>query len=229
MSAMALVLVLGASPASAQGLGLFDFLFGGGRSRQAPAAAPPPPPPSATYQRGDYGDSSYGPSSSRFDTGTGHATMFCVRMCDGRYYPIQQHANASPQQMCSAMCPASQTQIFYGSSIDSASAPGVGAYTNTRNAFLYRKQLVPNCTCNGKDVFGLVTIDVNSDPTLRAGDLIATKDGNTKTARPAYATASDPNAVMSDGGGGEVVRVIPPRPVEPQPQPQRGFNLFRNW
>jgi hypothetical protein len=227
--AIALVLVLGAAPASAQGL--FDFLFGGGR-RQQPAAAPPPPPPSATYQRGDYGDSSYGPSSSsRFDTGTGHATMFCVRMCDGRYYPIQQHANASPQQMCSAMCPASQTQIFYGSSIDSASAPGVGPYGNSRNAFLYRKQLVPNCTCNGKDVFGLVTIDVNADPTLRAGDLIATKDGSTKTARPAYATASDPNAVMSDGGGGEVVRVIPPRPVEPQqPQPQqRGFNLFRNW
>jgi len=233
--AMTLLLVLGTAPASAQGL--FDFLFGGGR-RQQPAAPSLPPPPSNTYQRGDYGDSSYGPSSSRFDTGTGHATMFCVRMCDGRYYPVQQHANASPQQMCSAMCPASQTQIFYGSSIDSASSPGVGPYSSTRNAFLYRKQLVPNCTCNGKDVFGLVTIDVNADPTLRAGDLIASKDGSTKTARPAYATASDPNAVLSDGGG-EVVRVIPPRPVEqqqpqaqpqpqPQPQPQqRGFNLFR--
>ena len=232
MSAMALVLVLGATPASAQGL--FDFLFGGGR-RQAPAAAPPPPPPSAGYQRGDYGDSSYGPSSSRFDTGTGHATMFCVRMCDGRYYPVQQHANTSPAQMCSAMCPATQTQIFHGSSIDSASAPGIGPYANIRTAFLYRKQLVPNCTCNGKDRFGLVTIDVNSDPTLRAGDLIATKDGSTKTARPAYATANDPNAVMSDGGG-EVVRVLPPRPVQqqpveqPPPQPQqRGFNLFRGW
>jgi hypothetical protein len=39
---------------------------------------------------------------------------------------------------------------------------------------------------------------------------------------------------MADGGG-EVVRVLPPRPVqqvpaEPPPQPQqRGFNLFRGW
>ena len=224
MLAIAVSLSLGTT-ASAQGL--FDFLFGGGRSRPAPAP-PPPPPPTNAYQGGAYGDNSqFGPSgTSRFDTGTGHATMFCVRMCDGRYYPIQQHANTTPAQMCSAMCPATATQIFYGSSIDSASAPGVGPYTGMRSAFVYRKQLVANCTCNGKDPFGLVTLDVNTDPTLRAGDLIGTKDGSTKIARPAYATAADPNVTTSDG---EVVRVLPPRPVEPQPQPQRGFNLFRNF
>src|SRR5262249_39142550 len=156
--------------------------------------------------------------------------------------------NTSPGQMCSSMCPASQTQIFYGNSIDSASAPGVGAYTNLRNAFIFRKQLVPNCTCNGKDAFGLVTLDVNADPTLRAGDLIGTKDGTGKPAsgRAAYAAAESGGIVADpDVAGGQAVRVIPARPgpppsfqqqpqvqQQPPPQPppqqqQRGFNLFR--
>jgi hypothetical protein len=37
--------------------------------------------------------------------------------------------------------------------------------------------LVPNCTCNGKDAFGLTRIDVKSDLTLRPGDIVSTKDG----------------------------------------------------
>jgi hypothetical protein len=182
--AAAFVACLSAPAAAA---GLFDFLFGGGNTRPAP---PPQPPVGGYYQgpqadpRAAYHDSNgLGPGAgASFDTGTGRATMFCVRMCDGRYYPIQQHSGASPAQICSAMCPASATQIFYGSSIDQASAPGVGPYTGTRSAYLYRKQLLPNCTCNGKDQFGLVTLDVNNDPTLRAGDVVAMKNGTTRAA-----------------------------------------------
>src|SRR5262249_59312187 len=41
----------------------------------------------------------------------------------------------------------------------------------------YRKKIVPGCTCNGRDAFGLVTTPVADDPTLRAGDIVATKAG----------------------------------------------------
>jgi hypothetical protein len=38
-------------------------------------------------------------------------------------------------------------------------------------------QLVAGSTCNGRDPFGLARVDVNSDPTLRPGDVVATKGG----------------------------------------------------
>lgn len=37
--------------------------------------------------------------------------------------------------------------------------------------------MVPSCTCNGKEPFGLVSTEVMTDPTLQAGDIVATADG----------------------------------------------------
>jgi hypothetical protein len=37
--------------------------------------------------------------------------------------------------------------------------------------------MVANCTCNGRDAFGLAPFDLSNDPTLRPGDIVATKDG----------------------------------------------------
>ena len=35
----------------------------------------------------------------------------------------------------------------------------------------------PAATCNGRDQFGLAHVDVNTDPTLRPGDIVATRSG----------------------------------------------------
>ncbi len=61
--------------------------------------------------------------------------------------------------------------------IDHAVASDGSRYADLDTAFLYRKQLVAGCTCNGRDRFGLAHIDVNTDPTLRPGDIVATKTG----------------------------------------------------
>jgi hypothetical protein len=45
------------------------------------------------------------------------------------------------------------------------------------NAFRYRNEIVAGCTCNGKDQFGLAKVDVENDPTLRKGDMVASSDG----------------------------------------------------
>jgi hypothetical protein len=45
------------------------------------------------------------------------------------------------------------------------------------NAFAYRDRLVDGCTCNGQSATGLAKIEVESDPTLRPGDIVTTKDG----------------------------------------------------
>jgi Protein of unknown function (DUF2865) len=121
----------------------------------------------------------YSDPNARVDT-PGYSSgqkMFCVRLCDGRYYPIASAGNATPVQMCSAMCPASKTRIFRGGEIDYASDSGGARYGDLDQAFAYRTKVVPGCTCNGRDAFGLAPIDVMTDPTLRPGDIVATADG----------------------------------------------------
>ena len=108
--------------------------------------------------------------------GAGSVT-FCVRLCDGRFFPLQRHAGATPIQMCNAFCPAAQTKVFTGAQIDHASASDGARYADLENAFVYRKTIVPGCTCNGRDTFGLAPIDIARDTTLRPGDIVVTATG----------------------------------------------------
>jgi hypothetical protein len=100
-----------------------------------------------------------------------------VRLCDGQHFPLDHVTNATPVETCRAMCPASKTKIFFGSDIDRAVAGDGAHYADLDNAFVYRQRLVPHCTCNGKDAFGLAKFDLTSDPTLRPGDVVSTKNG----------------------------------------------------
>jgi hypothetical protein len=50
-------------------------------------------------------------------------------------------------------------------------------YLELATAFAYREKIIPGCTCNGRDAFGLVTTPVADDPTLRPGDIVATNAG----------------------------------------------------
>ena len=109
----------------------------------------------------------------------GPAKAFCVRSCDGHYFPVLAHSGVSAAEACHSFCPASQTRLYSGSNIDYAVAGDGSRYADLDNAFVYRKKLVSGCTCNGRDQFGLARIDVNSDPTLRPGDVVATKSGLT--------------------------------------------------
>jgi len=109
----------------------------------------------------------------------GGYTPYCVRLCDGRYFPLSApvaSSRAGAAQICSAMCPASRTALFHGSSIDDARSGSV-RYADLDKAYLYREQIVPDCTCNGRDAFGLARVDLANDPTLRAGDIVANRNG----------------------------------------------------
>jgi hypothetical protein len=164
MAVVALTLALPTTSASAAGI--FEFLFGGG-GRSAPTIPMPLPTvrplgdPSAVLE----GGRESGPSVS-----------YCVRLCDGHPFPVQ-NASASPAQACASLCPAAQTKVFAGGSIDSAVSSDGKRYSALPTAFVYRKQVVANCTCNGKTAGGLARMDVRSDPTLRPGDIVATNEG----------------------------------------------------
>jgi len=105
------------------------------------------------------------------------ASANCVRTSDGFHFPVQAHAGVSAAQTCQALCPAGDTKLYSGGTIDNAVARDGSRYADLDTAFLYRKELVADATCNGRDHFGLARIDVNSDATLRPGDIVATKTG----------------------------------------------------
>src|SRR2546421_6210458 len=202
MFIIALALVTQQAPASAQG---FFNWFGGGqrqddryprqnswfgpRERQYSAQVSAYADPGAMMQE------RYGPASTPSISGSaGRSLAYCVRLCDGRYFPMQRHANSTSIQLCNAFCPAAKTQVFNGSQIDHAVAHNGARYADLDNAFVYREKIVPSCTCNGKDAFGLAKIDVASDPTLRPGDIVASGD-NQKAALAAAANRQARNTI----------------------------------
>jgi len=133
---------------------------------------------------------------------TGHSVAFCVRLCDGHHFPLEQMVNGTPAETCRAICPYSKTKVFFGTEIGGAVAHDGEHYANLDAAFVYRKQLVANCTCNGRNAFGLASFDVKNDPTLRPGDIVSTRDGlmaySGKSGRGAIFTSVNPGALPVD-------------------------------
>jgi hypothetical protein len=168
--AIASPIALAPYPVSAEGL--FDFFFGGApRQQQHPA-----PPPQASFFADPYNNNPQPPGSVPHAAVASSGPSFCVRSCDGKYFPLMR-AGASPVQMCQAFCPASPTKVFFGSSIDGAYAATGERYADSENAYAYRKALRADCTCNGRDPAGLAPVDLTLDTSLRAGDVIATTSG----------------------------------------------------
>ena len=155
-----------------------DFLsalFGAFGSRPH---APAPTQPLSFSNDGDstpFPPQGYTHSESRPRYAGGQA--YCVRTCDGRYFPISATDNESKAASCNSFCPASETKVVYGSSIDSAATETGKPYSELPNAFRYRNELVAGCTCNGTNQSGLAPVKIENDPTLRKGDIVAGADG----------------------------------------------------
>ncbi len=170
VAAVALAGSVALAPRIASAEGLFDFLFGGAQKQQQQKA-----PPQANFFADPFGLNQQPAPPSRVVSGAGPA--FCVRSCDGKYFPVLARGGSTPAQMCQAFCPASATRVFFGSTIDGASSGNGERYADSENAFAYRKALHAGCTCNGRDPAGLAPVDLTLDTSLRPGDVIATSSG----------------------------------------------------
>jgi hypothetical protein len=108
---------------------------------------------------------------------SGGAQAYCVRTCDGRYFPISASDSQSRAASCHSFCPASETKLVYGSNIEDAATESGKPYSEFPNAFRYRNEIVAGCTCNGRDQIGLASVKIENDPTLRKGDIVAGPGG----------------------------------------------------
>jgi hypothetical protein len=166
--AIGLVLTLAACslPPTAQAQDFFSQLFGGfgARPQRVPQMVPfgQDEPPANVAPR------------ARTSSG---GQAWCVRTCDGRYFPVLGPDNQSRAASCNGFCPASETKLVYGGAIDNAVTETGKPYSELPNAFRYRKEIVAGCSCNGKDQVGLAPINIENDPTLRKGDIVAGANG----------------------------------------------------
>jgi hypothetical protein len=158
-------------PRAASAEGLFDFLFGGAPKQQQPS-------PAVSSFADPFGFNQPQPAAPKpAASGGGRYAAFCVRSCDGKYFPLLARGGSTPAQMCQAFCPASPTKVFSGTSIDNATSSSGERYADSANAYAYRKALKADCTCNGRDPTGLAPVDLSLDTSLRSGDVIATSSG----------------------------------------------------
>ncbi len=169
VSAAVLVCASALAPA-AQAEDFFSALFGGmGRARA--------PQPYVSMPFANEDGSIPAPRSETRARYGGGGQAFCVRSCDGRYFPVTASDNASRAASCNSFCPASETKVVYGSNIDNAATDNGKPYSELPNAFRYRTEIVAGCTCNGKDRIGLAPVKIENDPTLRKGDIVAGENG----------------------------------------------------
>jgi hypothetical protein len=183
IGAIAVVCALGAMP-TAQARDFFTSFFN--PLSDNPAVSEQRPEPSTALPFASQGEL-FGrpaePPRPRVSYGGGGGQAYCVRTCDGRYFPITAGDGQSRAASCNSFCPASETKVVYGSSIDSATTEKGKPYSELPNAFRYRNELVAGCTCNGKDQLGLAPVKIEDDPTLRKGDIVAGANGLTVAAR----------------------------------------------
>lgn len=125
-------------------------------------------------------------SAARGGQGWGAPIAYCVRSCDGRYFPLhgQMSGASDPNAVaqCAAFCPATRTEVFYTPSGDKGIDGAVNKigrpYSSSPNAFAYRERLVAGCSCTASgDTAGIRQLDILEDPTLKRGDIVMTGSG----------------------------------------------------
>lgn len=112
----------------------------------------------------------------------GGARAYCVRLCDGFFFPAPAGADghSGQQATCNSLCPGAEVALYSvrgGGSIEEASGPRGQTYARLATAFRYRERADATCTCSGLATNGLARLPITHDFTLRAGDVVVTDNG----------------------------------------------------
>lgn len=168
-----------ANAAQSQGGGNFlSNLFNGNNNPNNPQGVPP---------------ADLGPQSGTYRT-------VCVRTCDGAYFPISfattQARFAADEQVCKAQCPAAEASLFAyrnpGEDINQAVSINGQSYSSLPNAFKYRTEFNPSCSCKAAGQSWAEALKAVDDQASAAqqGDIIVTEESARKMQQRAQTKAA---------------------------------------
>lgn len=188
-------------------------LFGGGPDNN-PAASLPPPSADLAAPQGTF-------------------RTVCVRSCDGAYFPISfatvPGRFADDERACKAQCPAADATLFTyrnpGEDMNQAVSVNGQPYSALANAFKYRTEFNPSCSCKAPGQTWADALKSIDDKTSaeQQGDIIVTEESakrmqQRQTGKPtaakkgaAPADAAPATADATTGAGGDKqIRTVGP-------------------
>jgi uncharacterized protein DUF2865 len=108
----------------------------------------------------------------------------CVRMCDGYYFPISYSTTPArfgdDEKTCQRTCPATEVALYThrttGETMTQAVSVGGKPYSELPNAFRYRQEINPACTCKRAGESWATTLGSAPDETVQRGDIVVTDE-----------------------------------------------------
>ncbi len=192
-----------AAPAPPRQRGFFESLFGGpggGGGSGAPGAGP-------------------GYESTDPDV-AGTFKTICVRTCDGFFFPISYATVPGrfreDERTCQRMCPAAEVVLFShrnpGEDVSRAISLAGKPYTELPNAFRYRQEFNPTCSCRKPGESWAQAL--GADDKIEQGDIVVTEEKAKALALPKV--EPPPRAPARQDAQGRA-RTPPPRAAQTQP------------
>src|ERR1700736_3749205 len=163
----------------------------------------------------------------------------CVRSCDGAYFPISfatvPGRFPDDEKTCRALCPAAEATLYSyrnpGEDMSSAVSINGQPYSSSPNAFRYRQEFNPSCSCKAAGQTWADALKGIDDKAAaeQQGDIIVTEESARKMSRPlpkatpaaarkgaapasttATAPASAPDATPSTDSENKPIRSVGP-------------------
>jgi hypothetical protein len=152
----------------------------------------------ANQNQGGFFDRLFGPGtilspdSTPTAAASGSYMTLCVRTCDGYYFPVSYSAQPNKfgedAQACQRMCPAADATLYShrttGEDITQAVSANGRLYTELPNAFAYRKQFNPSCSCKAAGQTWADALKQIDDQTIERGDVVVTEERAKQLAQP---------------------------------------------
>jgi hypothetical protein len=167
-----------------------------------------------------------GPPAADLGPQSGTFRTVCVRSCDGGYFPISFATVPArfpdDEKTCKSLCPAAEATLFAyrnpGEDINQAVSINGQPYPSSPNAFRYRQEFNPSCSCKAAGQTwsdALKSID-DKAAAEQQGDIIVTEESAKKMSRPPP-KAAPPAATKKGAAPAGTTAGTPPAPEASAP------------
>jgi len=129
------------------------------------------------------------PSDPTTDVQSGTYRTVCVRTCDGGFFPISfatvPARFADDERTCKAQCPAAEASLYTyrnpGEDMNSAVTLTGQPYTALPNAFKFRTEYNPSCSCKpAGETWAQALKSIDDRAAAQQGDIIVTEESAKK-------------------------------------------------